>query len=387
MDDRERLLPWFCLRSVPGVGCLLFKRLIDAFGSPDAVLAADPAQLSSVEGVSSKVARAIAGHRHPPDAAHDLDRALAAGFAVTTLHDAAYPPLLKEIADPPAYLYVAGSLPATDRCVAVVGSRHPTRYGVENTWELSRTLAMQGLTVVSGMARGIDTAAHSGALDGGGTTVAVLGSGLDRIYPAENRSLFGRITASGAVISEFSPGAEPEAHHFPIRNRIISGMSLGTVIAEATLRSGSLITARLAADQGRDVFAVPGSIHSFKSTGTHTLIKQGAKLVEHAGDVIEELLPMMAAAPAPLPDRLEPPPLNDDESAVFEAIGPYPIHIDDLLRGLRLDPGRLSALLLALELKGVVHQLPGKRFVCRQHPPTRLDETPPPTQLDEPVKD
>ncbi len=364
MDERERLLPWFSLRSVPGIGCHLFKRLLDAFGSPQSVLAASADRLCAVQGLTEKTARALLRHRTPQSALFALDRALDAGYSVVTLSDPSYPPLLREIPDPPAYLYVAGTLDGIERCVAVVGSRHPTDYGVANTWELSRALAERGFTVVSGMARGIDTAAHEGALDGGGKTVAVLGSGLDRPYPAQNRRLAHRIAGSGAVVSEFPPDAGPDAHHFPVRNRIISGMSFGTVIAEATLRSGSLITARLAADQGREVFAVPGSVQSFKSTGTHTLIKQGAKLVEHAGDVIEELLPMLGADTVPpAPPKAPGPALTEGEAAVCAALGPYPVHIDELARRLSLPAGRLSGLLLALELKGVVRQLPGKQFV------------------------
>lgn len=365
MDDKERLLPWFTLRSVPGVGSLLFKRLIDAFGSPEAVLAAAPKSLAAVDGISGKLAQSIAAHRIPTSAKQDLDRALAAGYGVVAMNDPAYPPLLRQIPDPPAYLYVSGGLDAAAPCIAVVGSRHPTDYGLRTTRRLSRDLAMQGFTVVSGLARGIDTAAHEGALDGGGKTVAVLGSGLDRIYPAENRRLAGRIAASGAVVSEFPPEAGPDGHHFPIRNRIISGMCLGTMIAEATLRSGSLITARLAADQGREVFAVPGSIHSHKSTGTHTLIKQGAKLVEHAGDIIEELSPMLSAAGQGDPSTPAPaaPVLTENEAEVCAVLSPYPIHIDELGRRLSMDSARLAGLLLGLELKGQVRQLPGKFFI------------------------
>jgi DNA processing protein len=364
MDEKNRLLPWFTLRSVPGVGSLLFKRLIEAFGSPEAALAAAPGSLATVHGISGKLADAIAVHQISAAAEQDLDRALDAGYAVVTMNDTAYPALLRQIPDPPAYLYVAGRLDAADTCIAVVGSRHPTDYGLRTTRRLSRDLAMQGFTVVSGLARGIDTAAHEGALDGAGRTVAVLGSGLDRIYPAENRRLAERISASGAVVSEFPPDAGPDGHHFPIRNRIISGMCLGTMIAEATLRSGSLITARLAADQGREVFAVPGSIHSHKSTGTHTLIKQGAKLVEHAGDVIDELSPMLYAAverPAANPAPAAPA-LTGDEAEVHAVLSPYPVHIDELGRRLSMDPARLSGLLLGLELKGLARQLPGKFF-------------------------
>jgi DNA processing protein len=223
--------------------------------------------------------------------------------------------------------------------------------------------------VVSGMARGIDTAAHEGALDGGGDTIAVLGSGLGRIYPSENRSLFSRIGAQGAVVSEFSMTADPDAHNFPRRNRIISGMSLGTVVVEATRNSGSLITAGLAAEQNREVFAVPGSIHSFKSTGTHTLIKQGAKLVEHVQDIIEELPPLDGGTPSgchpgtPVPAGA---PLTADENRVVQALGPYPQHIDDIARRLGMAPGKLAGTLLELELKGVVSQSAGKLFNLKE---------------------
>jgi DNA processing protein len=221
------------------------------------------------------------------------------------------------------------------------------------------------------MALGIDTAAHQGALAGKGKTVAVLGSGLNIIYPAENRKLFERISEHGAVISEFALDTKPEAHNFPIRNRIISGMSMGTIVVEASRKSGSLITARLAAEQNREVFAVPGSIHSFKSTGTHTLIKQGAKLVENAQDVLEELTAFMApvsVAAETLDNktagRLAL--LAPDELDLYNILSPYPQHIDAIIRKTNTDPGKLLSLLLQLELKGMVQQLPGKLFAISE---------------------
>ncbi len=217
------------------------------------------------------------------------------------------------------------------------------------------------------MAKGIDTAAHQGALDGRGRTIAVLGSGFERVYPSENIALFHRIAESGAVITEFPMKTEPDPHNFPRRNRIISGMALGTVVVEATKKSGALITARLAAEQNREVFAVPGSIHSFKSMGTHTLIKQGAKLVEHAQDIIEELSALLPVAAAKEPaiqkaDQNQAPLLSSEESAVIQTLGPYPVHIDDLVRQLSIEPGKLSSILLRLELRGMVQQAPGKLF-------------------------
>ena len=225
-----------------------------------------------------------------------------------------------------------------------------------------------GLTVVSGMARGIDTAAHTGALIGKGKTIPVLGSGFEKVYPSENLTLFRKIAENGAVITEFPLMTDPDPYNFPIRNRIISGISLGTVIVEATKRSGSLITARLAAEQNREVFAVPGSVQSFKSTGTHTLIKQGAKLVEHAQDIVEELSQIIHAQAtdkktAPGKMEIEIPPLSREESIVVELLEPYPVHIDTLVRKLSMESGKLSSILMRLELKGIVVQLPGKFFV------------------------
>jgi DNA processing protein len=270
-------------------------------------------------------------------------------------------------------LYISGSLAGTEKNVAVVGSRNATAYGISATQNLCADLTALDITIVSGMALGIDTAAHQGALAGRGKTVAVLGSGLNVIYPAENRRLFERISEQGAVISEFALDTKPEAHHFPIRNRIISGMSMGTIVVEASRKSGSLITARLAAEQNREVFAVPGSIHSFKSTGTHTLIKQGAKLVENAQDVLEELTAFTSQAPAAADssyhqsaERLAS--LAPDESELCKILSPYPQHIDAIVRKANIEPGKLLSLLLQLELKGVVQQLPGKFFAIKERP-------------------
>jgi len=363
----NNILPWFYLKSVPGVGNLLFKRLVECFNSPDHVLKASEDQLLRVDGVTKRVAGAILNHRLPQKVKWELDRVTQKGYRIVTMMDPDYPQLLREIPDPPPYLYVYGQLDATNRKIAVVGSRNATGYGMTTTKRLCRNLAALGLSVVSGMAIGIDTAAHEGALSGKGTTIAVLGSGLEKIYPAENKKLFHRISDNGAVVSEFPLTTEPEAHNFPIRNRIISGMSLGTVVVEATKKSGSLITARLAAEQNREVFAVPGSIQSFKSTGTHTLIKQGAKLVEHVQDIVDELSPFIQTRrvssqtrTAKTEERFET--LTADEIQVYKALEPYPVHIDDLVRKLCMEPGKLSSILLQLELKGVVHQSPGKLF-------------------------
>jgi len=361
------LLPWLSLKSVPGIGNHLFKRLIDHFKSPEMVLNATGEELFRVEGMTKRVVAAVQHHNPSARLQQELDRVYQKGFQLVTMLDPSYPPLLREIPDPPPYLYVYGNLEGNKSNIAMVGSRHATAYGLTTTRRLGEDLAQLGITVVSGMARGIDTAAHDGALMGKGKTIAVLGCGLDRVYPAENVKLYHRISEMGAVVSEFALGAKPDAHHFPMRNRIISGMSLGTVVVEASKKSGSLITARLAAEQNREVYAVPGSVQSFKSAGTHTLIKQGAKLVEHAQDIIEELAPFAPFIQAQnlhgQKDTTEiETALSPDEAAVYHALEPYPVHIDDLARKTGLEPGKLSSILLQLELKGFVQQQPGKLF-------------------------
>lgn len=363
----EKLLSWLSLRSVPGIGNHLFKRLIDRFTSPEKVFHASPDDLLEVEGISQRLVAAIQKYSVPDSVRKEMDLVVEKGYQIVTMTDPNYPPLLLQIPDPPPFLYVYGQLGHTAKSIAVVGSRVATRYGLTTTDSLCRNMAKLNITVVSGMARGIDTAAHEGALQGKGVTIAVLGSGLERVYPYENLRLFHRIAESGAVISEFPLTADPEAHHFPIRNRIISGITLGTVVVEAARKSGSLITARLAGEQGREVFAVPGSIRSFKSTGTHKLIQEGAKLLTNVQDIVEELpqiirthLATEAIDQTQMLDKV--PPLTPEETEVFKALGPYPMHIDDLGRKLSADPGKLSSILLQLELKGVVQQDPGMLF-------------------------
>jgi len=363
----EKILPWLHMKSVPGIGNHLFKRLIDRFGTPEAVLQASTVELLAVDGITPRTVSALHTQRVPDGAAEELEDALRRGFRLIPLTHADYPSLLRQIPDPPPLLYVSGDLSRCGRPVAVVGSRHATAYGLTMARQLGSDLASLGFTVVSGMAVGIDAAAHEGALSAHGRTAAVLGSGLANVYPPQHRRLFERISAGGAVLSEFPLAAEPEAHHFPIRNRVISGMSLGTVVVEASKNSGSLITARLAAEQNREVFAVPGSIQSFKSMGTHTLIKQGAKLVENAQDIVSELGHFLAdSAPGDgrpnVPPVKKGPSLTEEEKEVWRTLGPYPLHIDELVRKLAMDAGRLSGILLQLELKGIVTQQAGKLF-------------------------
>ncbi|RMG28818.1 MAG: DNA-protecting protein DprA [Gammaproteobacteria bacterium] len=285
-----------------------------------------------------------------------------------------YPPLLRELPDPPLVLWVRGeaallSLPQ----VAIVGSRHPTRDGMRNARAFGAHLAEAGFVITSGLAAGIDTAAHLGALDVAGGTVAVMGTGIDRIYPARNRGLAHRIVAEGgALVTEFPPGTPPRGGHFPRRNRILSGLALGTLVVEAALQSGSLITARLALEQGREVFAVPGSIHNPLARGCHRLIRQGAKLVETGQDIVEELGPLLeglasriqAAAPpvAPAGPADAPPNLTDEQRQLLELIGYDPVSVDDLVASTGLTPEALSSMLLILELEGCVVAHPGGRY-------------------------
>lgn len=366
-------LAWLKLKSTPGIGNLLFKRLIDRFSSPEIVLKASRSDLCRVTGISDKLAASIRGHTIPREIIDDTERAIADGCRLVVMTAPDYPELLRQIPDPPAYLFVRGNIPPIPH-IAIVGSRAATSYGLNNARRISSDLVSSGSCIVSGLARGIDTAAHKGALDCGGQTVAVLGCGMEHIYPPENRALAEQISHNGAVISEFPYSAPPDAKNFPMRNRIISGISLGTVVVEAADRSGSLITARLAAEQNREVFAIPGNINSYKSSGTHNLLKQGAKLVETTADILEELPPVFVR-PADkcglkanntepdvknmLKNKIE---LDFDEMSVIKVLDLYPAHIDEITRRVSMDPGTLSGILLKLELKGIVYQSPGKLF-------------------------
>jgi DNA processing protein len=359
----DRITSWLTLKTAPGVGNLLCARLVQHFGSPDDVLAADADALLQVEGITPRLAGTIRRHRAPEWALREIDLARRKGYGIITPQDRLYPALLHQIPDPPPVLFCYGHIEQHAFPVAVVGSRRATHYGVDATRRLCVQLVQSGATVVSGMALGIDTAAHQGALSGGGRTVAILGSGLNQVYPKQNAGLFHRIAENGCVMTEFFSHDAPEPHHFPMRNRIISGMSLGTVVVEAARKSGSLITARLAAEQNREVFAVPGSIHAATARGTHDLIKQGAKLVENADDVLEEIAPMLCGSHSTTGTcRPGLPGLSVREQSVFAALDAYPVHIDELVHRVKEDIGVLAGILAQLELKGVICQLPGKRF-------------------------
>lgn len=365
------LFYWVALHLVPGVGAVTFRQLVKHFGTPKEVFEADTKDLTEVRGLKPASIEEIRKFSTGKRAEYSCRLMQKLCVEVITFEHPAYPPNLASLYDAPALLYVKGRLTEADNySVAVVGSRHATFYGQQTTENLCRCLANYQVTIVSGMARGIDTAAHKGALSGKGRTIAVMGSGIDVIYPEENARLYGSISENGAVISEYPFGAPPEPKNFPIRNRIISGLALGIVVVEATQKSGSLITANFALEQGREVFAVPGSINSLRSSGTHKLIKQGAKLVERAEDVLEELEVYRkrdTAAPLQAPEICSPPvrdvQLSDDEKALLYGLDAYPQHIDDIVRQGGLAVQKISSMLLGLELKGLVEQLPGKFFI------------------------
>lgn len=372
--QQEGWREWLALRSVAGVGNVTYRVLLEHFGSPQAVFATSLAALTAA-GVQAKVARAITSFDEWQTIETELQRIALADVDVVTRADAAYPENLTQVHDPPPFLYVRGSLQPEDHlAIAIVGARAASAYGRGVAKDLARGLAAHGITVVSGLARGIDAEAHRAALDAGGRTIAVLGSGLDVIYPREHTTLAQEMSRNGAVISEFPLGSQPEAGHFPYRNRVISGLSLGTVVIEAAEKSGSLITARCALEQNREVFAVPGNITASRSRGPHQLIKQGAKLVENVDDILAEIVPALrfrvqsdsqpgvsaetTGVSHPLPLDLEP-----HEALLVDLFDGEPLHVDVLIVRSKLGPARVLEVLLGLELKGIVTQLPGTHFV------------------------
>lgn len=362
------------LACVPGVGGILRKRLLERFGSPQAIFAALPADLAAVHQVGPKLAAVIPSMAHAPIAAETIDLCRRRGVEIVVEGSPGYPRLLSQIDDPPGVLFVRGTLEACDAlAVSIVGARHATAYGRRVAHQLAGALARAGYTVVSGLARGIDAAAHRGALDAGGRTLAVLGSGVLSVYPPEHAELAGEVAGRGAVISETPPLTSPTSGAFPSRNRIVSGLALGTIVIEAADRSGALITARLAGEQGREVFAVPGPIDSRMSRGCHRLIRDGAKLVENVDDVLEELGPLFEPVIAAdgrevrSPAELQ---LDAVERTVLEAVdrqladaggGAATVDIDELLSLSDLSVSRVLAALGALEMRRIIRRLPGNR--------------------------
>jgi DNA processing protein len=351
---------WFALKSVPQVGNVTFRRLLERFDTPERALKAAPEELAQVAGITAAAVASIRKHDYRAFAEKECLAVERAGVRIVTFLAADYPKVLLEISDLPPYLYVRGELRNMEPAIAIVGSRRASNYGLLTTGRLAAALAGHGVTVASGMARGVDTAAHQGALGGGGRSVGVLGSGIDVVYPPENRRLFEEMAEHGALVSEFPMGTTPLAENFPRRNRIISGISRGVLVVEAAEKSGSLITAQYALEQGREVFAIPGNIHYSTSRGCNRLIKQGAKLVECVEDILEEfpsLRTRREVEPA-LPEFG----LSPKEAAIYTLLAASPLHIDEIITKSALTVGDVSAILLRLELKGAVTQLSGKHF-------------------------
>jgi DNA processing protein len=363
------------LRLTPEVGNLAFQRMLERFGSAAAALKASPNELAEIEHVGKWRAEAIAAGRDRVDPDIELRTAESAGARVIVFGEPEYPAALRYIHDPPPALYVRGAIAEADGlAVAIVGSRKCSGYGLEQADRLAQALARCGVTIVSGLARGIDAAAHRGALTAGGRTIAVLGSGLAKVYPPENLELADRIAGAGAVISEFPMQADPAPKLFPIRNRVISGLSLGVLVVEAPPKSGALITAHSALEQGRDVFAVPGRVDMAGSRGCHELIKQGAKLVEGVEDVLDALgeagrllraaakLDGAGGAAEPAGPAAPALPLSDDERRIMETLAEGPLSTDAITGKSGLPPATVNATLTKLELKGLLRAEPGGQF-------------------------
>jgi DNA processing protein len=371
---------WLKLIRADGVGPVTFAKLIRHFGSTDRALGASVSELAKVDGIGFKTAERIASTREKFDSADELALAEKLGVWLVTLEDNRYPPVLKQIYDPPPVLYVKGSLTRQDNlAISIVGSRRCSLYGQEQSTRFAHFLASAGFTICSGMARGIDTLAHQGALAAAGRTIAVQGCGLANIFPPENKKLFELIAESGACISELLLRYEPLAENFPPRNRIIAGLSLGTIVIEAGLNSGALITAKAALDYNREVMAVPGKIDSPLSQGTHKLLKEGARLIESVGDVMEalgcigdQLEPHASRAAADAAAQAEAPlfdakllKLSADEQTIHNCLDKEPKHVEQIIADAELTPGSVNAGLISLRLKGLIKQLPGSMFVKR----------------------
>jgi DNA processing protein len=369
---------WLKLIRAESVGPVTFAKLIKHFGTTDYVLGASVSELTKIDGIDFKTAGQIAASRDKFDTSTELELADKLGVWLINLTDERYPPVLKQIYDPPPVLYIKGSLVASDNlAISIVGSRRCSLYGQEQSSKFAHFLGSAGFTICSGMARGIDTAAHTGALSAGGRTIAVQGCGLANVFPPENKKLFELIAESGACISELPLQYEPLAENFPPRNRIIAGLSLGTIVVEAAPNSGALITAAAALENNREVMAVPGKIDSPLSKGAHQLIKQGAKLVESVEDVMEalgyigqRLQSHATAAAAKASEMLERPlfdvsqlNLSDNEKTIYDCLGKEPLHLEQIIAETNLTPGGINAALISLRLKGLIKQLPGSLFL------------------------
>ncbi len=371
MTGRKKIQSWLALSLVPGMGPVTCNKLVAHFGSPEKVLAASSSNLTAVASLRKESLAALSGEgrQHLEELANkEIERAAEKNIAIIPCDDPLYPALLKNIHDPPVVLYVLGAPELlTCRGMGIVGSRAATHYGKDIAQQMAGSLSRQGFTIISGLALGIDAAAHNGALAAEGKTIAVLGCGLDIVYPPSNHNLYKRIASAGAVVSEYPLGTKPDSFRFPARNRIISGLSLGIVVVEAANRSGSLITASHALEQGREVFAVPGRIDSVKSAGTHTLLQQGAKLVHSINDIVEEFpanvfQQSVEEAGMEEDEQVFFENLSQEEAELFEFIGVYPRTFDEIIKDSGFTVQRINEVLLLLELKGMVQTLPGKSY-------------------------
>lgn len=376
-----RLEALMSLNLVGEIGSIRLGKLLKYFDKPESILKASPDKLMAVSGIGKEIARKIYSFKK-----EDLDKEFAlarkCSLKIITLEDKDYPENLKHIPDPPIVLYIKGELKEQDKfSIAIVGSRRASFYGLSSAEKFAGDLSNLSFTIVSGMARGIDTYAHKGALGQGGRTIAVMGSGFNHIYPIENKELAEEISSNGAVISEFPVDSRPLPQNFPCRNRVISGLSLGVVVVEAARNSGALITADFALEQGREVFALPGKIDSSTSFGTNSLIKQGAKLVSNIEDIIEELnikstsniaffnqsdkaneLNLIDSSSQIKQDNVIMPELTFEESVLYNTLSREPLHLDDIVDSSGLDISRVLSVLLTLEMKRLICQLPGKQF-------------------------
>ena len=378
--DQEQKKYWLALNAVNGLGVNGMKALIETFGTPRQVFDASFAGLCSISGIGKTIAQRI--HRY-----HDWGRQEEAlkyyekeNISILTWEDSLYPPLLSYIYDSPPLLFAKGTMQENEKCIAVVGSRVASTYGMFVTERLCRELAMQGITVVSGLARGIDSAAHRGTIAGKGRTIAVLGNGLDTVYPPENLSLCKSITEHGALITEYPVDTPPRPSNFPARNRIISGISLGVVVVEAGEKSGSLITAKFALEQGREVFAIPGSIDSPGSKGTNKLLKEGAKLVETVDDILEEIYPHLDSVSRPSSVSLDSSvernsdvsptaqktELTKDELALWSKFNHASKEVDELISLTGMPCQSVQHLLMMLEMKGYIQKMPGAKYIPKE---------------------
>lgn len=365
---QENLKYWIWLSSLPKIGPKRSKQLLEYFGDPLNVWEASEADLRSAPFMTDSILKQLTSKMLRNETKKHIKNLHECGVKVIRIIDEEYPENLKNIYDPPLVLYIKGTIRKDENIVAVVGSRKATAYGLGIAEQISRELTKYGITVASGMARGIDSYAHNGALKSGGKTIAVLGCGLDIVYPYENRKMMEMIIKSGAVISEYLPGVPPIPYNFPARNRIISGISLGVVVIEAGEKSGSLITANFALEQGREVFAVPGNVTSSTSTGTNKLIRDGAKMVIEIEDIMEELKIFnfvnnnKSSEYKSIKSKMMFDKLDNNEKKIAELLMIEPVHIDLIAQKCNIEMQYVNSILVMMEMKGLVEQLPGKIF-------------------------